>query len=811
MDNRFTQRAQRVLYNANEAAKAMNHNYVGSEHILLGLLMLRDGVAFNILANLDVNVKQMISDVKNVLGTGENLIQLGPIPFSPRAKRIIQTAVDEAKAQMQPFVGTEHILLAILGEETGSVAQILKSYSVTYEKVLDYFAASDEENSAPVHNKFDGETLTKTPMLMRFSRDLTEEAKKGTLDPIIGRDKEVQRVIQILCRRTKNNPVLIGDPGVGKTAVVEGIAQKIISEDVPDIVFKKRIVSLNMGSLVAGTKYRGEFEERMKKILDEVKKEAGGVILFIDELHLVVGGGAAEGAPMDAANMLKPLLSRGELQCIGATTLNEYRKYIEKDAALARRFQPVMVEAPDVGETLEILKGLREKYESYHGVIYEDDALEAAARLSARYIQDRFQPDKAIDLIDEAGSKKKIKQSTRPAEIVGMQKKLKNLRESKEKAIKKQEFETAASLKKEEGECLKEIEEFGKSHKKRNDIPAVTADDIAEIVSNWTGVPVFKLTEKESERLLNMEKELSLDIIGQAAAINIVSKALRRSRTGIHDASRPIASFIFLGPTGVGKTLLARCLAKFIFGDENALIRVDMSEYMERFNVSRLVGAPPGYVGYEEGGILTEAVRRKPYAVVLLDEIEKANPDVFDILLQILDRGNVTDSLGHKVDFKNVILIMTSNIGTRNIFDKKTMGFSDDESFDQERMEKAINDEVKKMFKPEFLNRLDSTVVFHALSKKEVLQITALLLDQLAVRLSVKKIVLKCDLKTREMLAEKGFDPSFGARPLKRAIQERIEDPLSEKILAGEIKEGDTVEAVTSEGDGKTEFRKIGN
>jgi len=804
MDNRFTQRAQKVLYNANEAAKGMNHSYVGSEHVLLGLLALRDGVAVNILTSLNVDVSQVIADIKGLLGEGSNLIQIGPIPFSPRAKRIIQLAVDEARGQGQPFVGTEHLLLALLKEKQSGASQILKSFGVTYEKVLNLFREEGEEEQ-PARKDHAKKVSTKTPLLDKFSRDLTVEAKNDNLDPIVGREKEIQRVIQILCRRTKNNPVLIGDPGVGKTAVVEGIAQKIVAEEVPEIISGHRVVSLDMGSIVAGTKYRGEFEERMKKMLEEIERSKGKIILFIDELHLVIGAGSAEGAPMDASNMLKPLLSRGLLQCIGATTLNEYRKHIEKDAALARRFQSVLISAPSVPETIEILKGLKDKYEAYHGVKYADGALVSAVRLSDRYISDRFLPDKAIDVIDEAGSNLKIKMSARPEEIIVVQKKLKDLRAEKAEAIQNQEFEKAAVLKKDEEKLKEEIKEVTDKYKKTKQVSVVQEDEIARIISDWTGIPVFKMTEKETERLLNMEKEIHKDIIAQDEAISTLAKSLRRARTGLHEATRPIGSFIFLGPTGVGKTLLAQCLAKFLFGDEHFLIRIDMSEYMEKFNVSRLVGAPPGYVGYEEGGILTEQVRRKPYSVVLLDEIEKAHPDVYGILLQIMDSGFITDSLGHKVDFKNVVLIMTSNLGVSDFSAKKSVGFSEDKGFDFDKMKETINEELKKTFKPEFLNRLDASVIFHPLAKEHVLKIVDLLLEQLNERLKGEEILVRFDKDVKNKLAEAGFDVSLGARPLKRVIQDKIEDALSEKILSGEIKKGAKIRAKLKNGEIKFE------
>ncbi len=801
MDNKFTKRAQKILFNANEIAKEMNHSYVGSEHILLGLLSLSDGVAVNILTSLGVELKKMSEDIRSLLGQGDNLLQIGPIPFSPRAKRIIQTAVEEAQGQGQPFVGTEHILLAILREGQSGAYQILKSYGITYEKVLSFFEGDiDEEVPPTFYPKAPKKTSSKTPLLDKFSRDLTDEARKEKLDPIVGREKEINRVIQILCRRTKNNPVLIGDPGVGKTAIVEGIAQKIIKNEVPDIVAGKRVVALDMGSVVAGTKYRGEFEERLKKILDEIQKAKGKIILFIDELHIVVGSGSAEGAPMDASNMLKPLLARGELQCVGATTLNEYRKHIEKDAALARRFQPVMIDAPGVDETIEILKGLRDKYEAYHGVKYTDGALVAAAKLADRYITDRFLPDKAIDVIDEAGSNLRLKMSRKPEEVLKLRKKLEQIVADKQEAIAGQEFEKAADLKKEEEEIKKEISRIESRQKNKKEIPQVTSEHIARIISNWTGIPVFRLTEEESSRLLNMEKELHKEIIAQDEAIEILAKALRRARTGLHESTRPIGSFIFLGPTGVGKTLTARTLAKFLFGDESYLIRVDMSEYMERFNVSRLVGAPPGYVGYEEGGILTEQVRRKPYSVVLLDEIEKAHPDVFNILLQIMDTGFVTDSLGHRIDFRNVVLIMTSNLGMADFAKKKSIGFADADSFDWKKMKETINEEMKKTFRPEFLNRIDAAVVFKPLLKEDVVKIVELLLGQLNDRLKEKRISVVFNKDVKLFLATSGFDTTMGARPLKRTIQEKIEDPLSEKILSGEITSGDTVSVKVSEG-----------
>jgi len=807
MDNRFTKRAQRVLANADKAAKDMNYSYVGSEHVLMGILMLRDGIAVQILAALGVKAQDMVRDIKGLLGEGDNLIRLGPIPFSPRAKRIINGASDEAKTLGQPFVGTEHILLAILREESGIAAQVLRSSGISYDGVMDYLEEAPDtgETFSPAPDKdMAFSPPVKTPLLNKFSRDLTKAALDGELDPIVGREKEISRVIQILCRRSKNNPVLIGDPGVGKTAVVEGIAQHIVNESVPEIIHGKRVVSLDMGSIVAGTKYRGEFEDRMKKLLDEIKKEKGHIILFIDELHLVVGSGSAEGAPMDAANMLKPLLARGELQCIGATTLNEYRKYIEKDAALARRFQPVMLDAPTVEETVEILKGLRDKYEAYHGVTYSDEALEAAARLSDRYISDRFLPDKAIDLVDEAGSEIRIQKSARSPEFRALHNKLKEIRSEKAEAIAGQEFEKAAQLKKKESLLADELKKMKDAVKGDKTVTEVTGEDMARIVAGVTGIPVFRLTEKESLRLLNMEKELHKDIVSQDEAISVVSRALRRARTGLHEPGRPIGSFIFLGPTGVGKTYLAQCLAKFLFGDEDSVIRLDMSEYMERHSVSRLVGAPPGYVGYDEGGLLTGQVRRKPYSVILLDEIEKAHPDVFNTLLQIMDSGFLTDSLGHRVDFKNTVLVMTSNMGVKSAYENKTIGFAAKTEYDFKEMENEIKEELKKYFRPEFLNRIDASVVFRHLSKEDVLKIVDMLLARLKSRLDEKNISVEFDEKTKDFLAEKGFDKFSGARLLKRTIQELVEDPLSERILSSGLAPGAELKAEVK--DGKIEF-----
>jgi ATP-dependent Clp protease ATP-binding subunit ClpC len=800
MSNRFTERAQRVILIAQEEAKRLNHDYVGTEHLLLGLIALGEGVAAQVLANLGVDLRRVRSEIEKIVGTGDNVMLLGEIPFTPRAKKVLELAVEEAQNMGHNYVGTEHLLLGLIREEEGVAARVLENLGVRLdvvrEEVISLLGEGQPTHQAPHQgggSQSSSKPKSKTPTLDEFGRDLTVLAREKKSDPVIGRADEIERLVQILARRTKNNPVLIGDPGVGKTAIVEGLAQKIASGDIPEILQGKRVMTLDLAAVVAGTKYRGEFEQRLKNIMEEIRRAKNQIILFIDELHTVIGAGAAEGA-IDASNMLKPALARGELQCIGATTLDEYRRHIEHDAALERRFQPIHVEPPSVEDTVKILTGLREKYETHHKVKYTEGALRASAELAERYITDRFLPDKAIDLIDEAGSRARLQLSSMPKSLKDREAELENVTKDKDNAIASQEYEKAARLRDNEKEMRKALEDAKKKWRasREETIPSITDEDIATVVSMWSGIPVNKLTEKESDKLLHMEDELHKRVIGQEEAIRTISQAIRRSRTGLKDPKKPSGSFIFLGPTGVGKTELARALAEFLFGNEESLIRIDMSEYMEKFSVSRLIGAPPGYVGYEEGGQLTEAVRRKPYSVVLLDEIEKAHPDTFNILLQIMDDGQLTDNLGHKVNFKNSVIIMTSNVGARLISKGKSMGFAavEDAHKDYVEMKDVVMEEVKRHFNPEFLNRIDDIIVFHPLTKEESSKILVLILERVIQKLKNQDIVPELTPEAQEFLLEKGFDPNYGARPLLRVIQRELEDPMAEELLARRLSGG---------------------
>jgi ATP-dependent Clp protease ATP-binding subunit ClpC len=791
---KFSERARRVLTLAQEEAQHFNHTYIGTEHILLGLLREDEGVGAKVLANLGVGLSKARSAVEFIIGRGEKP-STTEIGLTPRAKRVIELAIDEARHLGHNYIGTEHLLLGLLREGGGVASDVLDSFGITLERARAETARVLGEGTARARP---ARSTSRTPALDQLGIDLTAAATAGKLDPVIGRDKEIERVIQILSRRTKNNPALIGEPGVGKTAIVEGLAHRIIAGDVPETLEGKRIVTLDMGAVVAGTKYRGEFEERLKKVVDEIKT-SGNCVLFIDEFHTMVGAGAAEGA-VDAANILKPSLARGELQCIGATTLDDYRKYVERDAALERRFQPVLVEEPSVDETLEILHGIKERYEAHHQLTISDEALSSAATLSSRYIPDRFLPDKAIDLIDEAASRVRIKRRTIPITLKEARRAQESVQKDKEAALTAQQYEYAAELRQRElqiEEKIKQMEEEWQAEQEQEQ-PVVTAEDIAEVVSMWTGIPVVQLASDETSRLLNMEEVLHKRIIGQDEAINTIAKAVRRARAGLKDPRHPIGNFIFLGPTGVGKTELVRALAEFMFGSEDTLIRLDMSEFMERHTVARLVGAPPGYVGYDEGGQLTEAVRRKSYCAILLDEIEKAHEDVFNILLQIFDDGHLTDAKGRRVDFRNSIIVMTSNIGAKLIRKSGTIGFtshSDEaktQQMDYEKMKEKLLDELKKTFHPEFLNRIDGVVVFHSLTKEHIRKIVDLMLAQVSQQLVEKGIKLEVTDAAKDFLGEKGYDEVFGARPLRRVIQDMVEDKLSEDLLRGKFKEGDT-------------------
>jgi len=811
MLNRFTERAQKVIYLAKMEAKRMNHPAVGTEHLLLGLLKEGDGVASRVLQSLGVNLAGAAADIGKMLGAGANQV-IGEPGFTPRAKKVLELAGEEALSQGINYVATEHILLGLLREGEGLAARILLSSGITVDvvrerimEILGGGAPKAAGGPGMPHMKPKAVKKTKssnTPSLDSYSRDLTEMAKNDKLDPVIGREKEIERVIQVLSRRTKNNPVLIGEPGVGKTAIAEGLAQRIVEGKVPEILKGKRVVTLDLSSLVAGSKYRGEFEERLKKVMDEVR-QAENIVLFIDEMHTLIGAGAAEGA-IDAANILKPALARGELQCVGATTLDEYRKHIEKDAALERRFQPIMVDEPTKEESLEILKGLRDRYEAHHRVKITDKALAAAVNLSDRYITDRFLPDKAIDLIDEASSKVRLTVHTAPPDLRELEEKLEAVKKEKEAAINSQEFEKAAQLRDTEKELLKKLDEIKDRWVKDKETEKWVVDEehIAEVLSSWTGIPVSKLHQEETERLLHMEDILHKRVIGQDEAVVAISRAIRRARSGLKDPKRPVGSFIFLGPTGVGKTELARALAEAMFGSEDALVRIDMSEYMEKHAVSRLVGAPPGYVGYEEGGQLTEAVRRKPYTVILLDEIEKAHPEVFNILLQVLEDGRLTDSKGRTVDFRNTVIIMTSNVGARTIRREATLGFTVTKTAedDYNKMKERVMEEMKKTFRPEFLNRIDETIVFHALNQTHIKEIVTLMINELNKRMEEQGLSLEVTEEAKEFLAKEGFDEVFGARPLRRAILRHVEDNLSEALLKQEFKPGDHIIADVQEG-----------
>jgi ATP-dependent Clp protease ATP-binding subunit ClpC len=790
---RFTERAQKVLSLAQEEAVRLGHTNIGTEHILLGLIREGEGIAAKALVALGLGMEKIQKEVETLIGRGSG--QPTSIAYTPRAKKVIELSMDEARKLGHTYVGTEHILLGLIREGEGVAARVLNNLGVSLNKargqVLQLLGSTETVSSHQGGNQMSANT----PTLDSLARDLTQSARESNLDPVIGRSKEIERVIQVLSRRTKNNPVLIGEPGVGKTAVAEGLAQRIVEGDIPETLRGKRVMTLDMGTVVAGTKYRGEFEDRLKKIMDEIR-QANNIILFIDELHTLIGAGGAEGA-IDASNILKPALARGELQCVGATTLDEYRKYIEKDAALERRFQPITVDEPSKEEAILILQGLRDRYEAHHRVKITDEAIKQAVKLSDRYITDRYLPDKAIDLIDEAASKVRLSSYTVPPELKELEQKMEEIKNEKDAAVQSQEFEKAASLRDKEQKLREELEttrnrwrqDQGKTDS------AVTAEDVADVVANWTGIPVVKLAEEETERLLKMEEILHSRVIGQEEAVVSVARAIRRARAGLKDPKRPIGSFIFLGPTGVGKTELARALAESMFGDEDAMIRIDMSEYMEKHSTSRLVGSPPGYVGYDEGGQLTEKVRRKPYSVVLFDEIEKAHPEVFNVLLQVLEDGRLTDSKGRTVDFRNTIIIMTSNVGASTIGKNTRLGFTvgDSSKDEYERMKQNVMEELKKSFRPEFLNRIDDVIVFHSLKEEHLSEIVNLMSEELRKRLAEQNIHIEMTPEATKHLAKEGFDPAYGARPLRRAIQKHVEDRLSEELLKGNIVRGDKV------------------
>ena len=820
MFERLTDRARKVMALANQEAQRFNHEYIGTEHILLGLVKEGSGVGANVLKNLDIDLRKVRLEVEKLVKSGPEMVTMGKLPQTPRAKKVIEYAIEEARNLNHNYVGTEHLLLGLLREQDGVAAQVLMNLGLKLEEVreevLNLLGAGVEnegeqapqepqEPSAPPESAGPGTARrpgkSKTPALDSFGRDLTELARNGELDPVIGRQNEIERLVQVLCRRTKNNPVLLGEAGVGKTAIVEGLAQRIVSQEVPDLLFDKRLVVLDLAMMVAGTKYRGQFEERIKAVMNEVRR-AKNIILFIDELHTLVGAGGAEGA-IDASNVLKPSLARGEIQCVGATTYDEYRKYIEKDAALERRFQPIPVEPPNAEQTFEILKGLREKYASHHRVKITDAALRSAVELSGRYIPGRVQPDKSIDVIDEAGARLRLKSMTKPPDLADLEERIERLSIEKDEAVKSADYERAAELRDQAEKLRKEKEKVQAAWRERmNEIHATVDEEvIAEVVSKMTGVPLTRLEKAESQRLLQLEAELHKSVVSQDDAVKAVARAIRKARSGLKDPKRPVGSFIFVGPSGVGKTLLAKSLAEFMFGDPDALIYLDMSEYMEKHNVSRLIGAPPGYVGYEEGGQLTERIRRRPYAVLLLDEVEKAHQDVFNMLLQIMEEGRLTDSFGRHVDFRNVILIMTSNLGADVIKGGAQFGFNKrSEVQDYEKIKKALMGEVEKFFRPEFINRLDDVIVFRPLVRDDLNHIIEFELSKVRKRLEDKGMRLELDQPAKDFLIEKGYNPDFGARPLRRAIGQYVEDPLAENLLSGEFNPGDSIAATRQEG-----------
>jgi len=811
MYGRFTEKAEKAITHSQESAMQLGHNYVGTEHLLLGLVREGTGIASRVLQSQGVTEDKVIREIEELIGKGEQTGEQ-PLGFTPRTKRVLELSFKEARRMGQNYIGTEHLILGIMKEGESVAVRILIDLGVDPQKLISEISKMlTEEAPGTAGEPKSHSANSNTPTLNQFGRDLTEMAREDKFDPVIGRDNEIERVIQILSRRTKNNPCLIGEPGVGKTAIAEGLAQKIVEGNIPEILKDKRVVTLDLSSMVAGAKYRGEFEERLKKALDEIRK-AGNVILFIDEMHTIIGAGAAEGA-IDASNILKPSLARGEIQVIGATTLDEYRKHVEKDAALERRFQPITVGEPSVEEAIGILKGVRDKYEAHHRVKITDEAIIAAVKFSDRYITDRFLPDKAIDLIDEAGSKVRLKSFTAPPDLKKLEEQFEKLRKEKEDSIRSQEFEKAARIRDEEQKLKSELEKAKNDWYQKSQVKTdtVTEEHIAEVVASWTGIPVKKLAEEETERLMKMEEVLHQRVIGQEEAVKAVSKAIRRGRVGLKDPKRPVGSFIFLGPTGVGKTELCKALAEALFGEENSIVRIDMSEYMEKHSVSRLVGSPPGYVGYDEGGQLTEKVRRKPYSVVLFDEVEKAHPDVFNILLQILEDGRLTDSQGRTVDFRNTVIIMTSNVGARMITEPKRLGFTspnEEKSKNYQNMKNNVMGELKNTFKPEFLNRVDEIIVFHPLEETHIKEIVKLMIDGLTKRIQANDIKLEVSDKALEHLANKGYDMVYGARPLRRAIQSQVEDKLAEEILEGKIKSGDNV-LVDSDGENLTFTKKV--